>query len=29
LTEGEEIYFIGPEDSWGRLKRFLYGPGAE
>lgn len=26
FTAGEEIYFIGPADSWLRLERFLYGP---
>lgn len=25
FTAGEEIYFIGPADSWPRLERFLYG----
>lgn len=24
FTAGEEIYFIGPADSWLRLERFLY-----
>jgi len=29
FTAGEEIYFIGPADSWPRLKRFLYSENKE